>query len=120
MGELTDDDRLRFDLEAEVYRLQGIIDGLAARVAGQAELLSRNAERDALGRLQAWLASNPQRYACLDLRLSGDFVCCLTQLPGTVLGRDPELEVATGSLAASIDAALDRGQELYGEVEPHA
>lgn len=32
------------EAKAEVARLQGIIDGLAARVAGQSELLSRRAE----------------------------------------------------------------------------
>jgi hypothetical protein len=37
------------DESAEVKRLQGIIDGLADRVAAQAELLARRAERTATG-----------------------------------------------------------------------
>ena len=42
--DVVDDTRRIEELETEVARLQGIVDGLAARVVKQSELLSRKAE----------------------------------------------------------------------------
>lgn len=115
-------------LRAEIAKLQGIINGLAQRVADQSELLVRRAEKDALERLEAWqaqetdyraydirqdrvlLTGNPSQwvYAYRCKRDYGNFTEYPTHV--VIVGTDDQ----PATLDECIDAALMRWQELYG------
>ena len=117
-------------LNAEVAALRSQVRGHCDRIAAQAALLSRNAERDALGRLEAWEQASVQKrvfnlspwhallwdtddcqaYAYASPRDRED-ICLDEGVSVVIVGTDDK----PATLAETIVAALDLWQKRYGE-----
>lgn len=114
-------------LAAEVARLQGVIDGMAARIAHQSDALSRTAEKCPLARLTEWAATEPGREFQLYPRslilfrgaiIDGPTVIIhLADMPMSVgkPGRCTRYLGDSATHADGVDAALKLWEELHGE-----